>query len=488
MLTLTIFLPLIGALLVLLLPTAAGARYARLVALLFSLATFGLTIALFVAYDLDNGGFQFINTTEWFDTGSFIVQYRVGFDGLSGSLVLLTSFLTVVSVLISWGIGLRPKEYFVWLLVLETGVLGVFASLDLLLFFLFFEVELVPMFLLISIWGSGRREYSAMKFVLYTIAGSALMLVGFLALGFSAGTFDMLALRAMDLTAADLIIPLPLIFGLVLAAFAVKLPIFPLHTWLPDAHTDAPTAVSVMLAGVLLKMGGYGILRINFGIMPSVASDAAVWLAALGAVNIVYGALVTMRQQDLKRLIAYSSVSHMGFVLLGAAALGQVGVTGAAVQMLTHGAVTGMLFVMVGLVYERTHTRQIAELGGLAKQMPFIATFMMVASLASLGLPSLAGFVGEFIVFSGAYDAHPALTLVGIGGVVLSAGYLLWTMQRAFFGPSVERWSEVGDAKSWWEQAPVAALALATLAVGVYPAFMVDVVSRGVEPIVARLG
>jgi NADH-quinone oxidoreductase subunit M len=344
------------------------------------------------------------------------------------------------------------------------------------------------MYFLISIWGSGRREYSAMKFVLYTITGSALMLAGFLALAFSTDTFDMVKLQSMDLAAADLIVPLPLIFGLVLAAFAVKLPVFPLHTWLPDAHTDAPTAVSVMLAGVLLKMGGYGILRINFGIMPSVAADAAVWLAAFAAVNVIYGALVTMRQTDLKRLIAYSSVSHMGYVLLGAAALGQVGVTGAAMQMMTHGAITGMLFVMVGLMYERTHTRQIEELGGLAKQMPFIAVFMLVASLASLGLPAMAGFVAEFIIFSGAYDEHPIATLFGIFGVVLSAGYLLWTMQRVFYGPPKERWDGLTDATAWWERAPVVLLAASIVVVGVYPSFLVDIISDGVEPIVGRLG
>ncbi len=486
MLSLTIFLPLIGALLVLALPRSEE-KNARVVATLSTVVTFGFALGLFIAYDRDQGGYQFVNAREWFSAASVDVQYKVALDGLSAPLLLLTAFLTLVSVLISYGIKLRPREYFFWLLVLESGIMGVFASLDLLLFFLFFEVELIPMYFLISTWGSGRKEYSATKFVIYTISGSALMLVGFLALAFSTGTFDMVALQAMDLANTDLVIPLWSIFTLVLVAFAVKLPVFPLHTWLPDAHTDAPTAVSVMLAGVLLKMGGYGILRINFGIMPSIAADAAVWLAAFAAINVIYGALITMRQKDLKRLIAYSSVSHMGYVLLGAAALGQLGVTGAAMQMMTHGAITGMLFTMVGLMYDRTHTRQIADLGGLAKQMPFVAVFMLVACLASLGLPAMAGFVAEFIVFSGTYDAHPIATLAGIFGVVLSAGYLLWTMQRVFFGPENEKWKDLTDANAWWERTPVFMLTGAIVLVGVYPSFLVDLMSDGVAPIVGRL-
>jgi NADH-quinone oxidoreductase subunit M len=279
------------------------------------------------------------------------------------------------------------------MLLLETGVLGVFTSLDLVLFFLFWEVELIPMYMLISIWGTGRKVYSAMKFVLYTIVGSSLMLAGILILGFAAGTFDMVELAQMDITEA--LIPLPAVFFLIFAAFAIKLPVFPFHTWLPDAHTDAPTAVSVILAGILLKMGGYGMLRLCVSILPDVAQDYAVYLTAFAAVNVVYGAIVTLRQTDLKRLIAYSSISHMGYVLLGIFALGQVSMVGATLQMFTHGTITGLLFVMVGLVYDRAHTRDIRVLSGLAHRMPLIATVFVIAGLASLGLPMMSGFVSS---------------------------------------------------------------------------------------------
>ena len=270
--------------------------------------------------------------------------------------MLLTAFLGLVSILISWRIEMRPKEYFAWLLVLETSLLGVFSALDFVLFFLFWEIELIPMYFLISIWGSGNRVYSAWKYVLYTFFGSAFMLVGILTLGFTAETFDIRELAEIG-RIQDAIIPAWAIFTLIILAFLIKLPIVPFHTWLPDAHTDAPTAVSVILAGVLLKMGGYGILRMSFSIMPDVAEDASLWLAIIAAVSILYGAMMTLLQQDLKRLIAYSSVSHMGYVLLGASAIGTVGLTGASMQMLTHGLITGMLFVLVGMVYDRAHTR-----------------------------------------------------------------------------------------------------------------------------------
>jgi len=284
-------------------------------------------------------------------------------------------------MLVSWHISLRPREYFAWLLALETAVMGVFIAQDLLLFFLFWELELIPMFFLISIWGTGRKEYSAMKFVLYTLSGSALMLVGFLVLGFSAGTFDMQVLAESHVT--DAAISLNAVFFLILAAFAIKLPVFPLHSWLPDAHTDAPTAVSVILAGVLLKMGGYGMIRILVGILPDQFHRYDIYLACLAGFSVIYGAILTLRQKDLKRVVAYSSVSHMGYVLLGVAALGHIGVTGASLQMFTHGTITALLFVMVGLIYDRTHTRQIADLSGLAHIMPVASSVFVIAGLAS---------------------------------------------------------------------------------------------------------
>jgi NADH-quinone oxidoreductase subunit M len=354
------------------------------------------------------------------------------------------------------------------------------------LFFLFWEVELIPMYFLISIWGSGNRVYSAWKYVLYTFFGSAFMIVGILTLGFTAGTFDIRELGKLgDIHGA--IIPAWTIFALISIAFLIKLPVVPFHTWLPDAHTDAPTAVSVILAGVLLKMGGYGILRLSFNIMPNVAKDVAVYLAILAAVSIIYGALMTLLQKDLKRLIAYSSVSHMGYVLLGASSVGVIGLTGAATQLVTHGLITGMLFVLVGMVYDRAHTRDIGELSGLAHRMPFISVMMVVAGLASLGLPALAGFVAEVTIFLGTFDQHEIPTLVGVVGVAFAAGYILWTIQRVFWGEADPKWAELPDATTWWERGPLLAMGLAILAIGVYPAWVMDLLRDGVTPIAQRL-
>ncbi len=348
MLSLIVFLALAGAVAILLL--LSRREQVRGAAALFTFISFVLSLVLFFQFDRAAAGVQFSERVTWIP--GIAAQYYLGVDGLNLPMVILTTLLGFLAVLISWHIELRPKEYFFWLLVLETGVLGVFTSLDLLLFFLFWEVELVPMYLLISTWGSpppvGRREYSAMKFVIYTILGSAFMLVGILALYFSAGTFDMMALQKVDL--ARPMLPAAAIFLLLLVAFAIKLPVFPLHTWLPDAHTDAPTAVSVMLAGVLLKMGGYAIIRICVGIFPEVAAQFGGFFVTLAVVNVIYGALVTLAQRDLKRLIAYSSVSHMGFVLLGIGALTPVALTGASLQMFSHGIITALLFMIAGLV------------------------------------------------------------------------------------------------------------------------------------------
>ncbi len=488
MLSVAIFLPIAGAALIALLPRAEERR-AKWIAAFVSAVVLGIVAVLFVAYDRDDAGYQFVNSTTWLDSdfSDIRLQYAVGLDGLSLPLVLLTAFLGLVAVLISWPIELRQREYFAWLLVLETSLLGVFSALDFVLFFLFWEIELVPMYFLISVWGSGNRVYSAWKYVLYTFFGSALMLVGILTLGFTAETFDIRELAQIG-EIQDAIIPAWAIFTLIIAAFLIKLPIVPFHTWLPDAHTDAPTAVSVILAGVLLKMGGYGILRMSLSIMPDVARDASIWLAIIAAVSILYGAMMTLMQQDLKRLIAYSSVSHMGYVLLGASAIGTVGLTGASMQMLTHGLITGMLFVLVGMVYERAHTRNIGDLSGLAPRMPFIAVMMVVAGLASLGLPSLAGFVSEVTVFLGTFEKHEALTIAGVIGIVFAAGYILWTIQRVFWGEPDPRWQSLPDATAWWERGPLLAMSLAILAIGVYPAVMMDLFETGVAPIAERLG
>jgi len=480
MLTLLVFLPLLGALAALILPRDQE-RNARAVASLVALLNLVAALAMFAGFDQEDQVLQFVARETWIDAADagFDVQYFVAVDGLSATLMLLTAFLFVVATLVSWNISLRPREYFAWLLALETAVMGVFAAQDLILFFFFWELEIVPMFFLISIWGTGRKEYSAMKFVLYTLSGSALMLVGLLVLGFAAGTFDMEALAQADLS--DAAISLNAVFFLILAAFAVKLPVIPLHTWLPDAHSDAPTAVSVILAGILLKMGGYGLIRILVGILPEQFDKFDVYLAVLAAASVIYGAILTMRQTDLKRLIAYSSVSHMGYVLLGVAALGEVGLTGAALQMFTHGTITALLFVMVGLVYDRTHTRQISDMSGLAHLMPIAATVFVIAGLASLGLPTMSGFVAEFLVFAGSIDRFEAPTIFAVVGILLSAGYILWTVQRVFFGPRDERWTGLGDTTEWWEQVSMAALVAVIVGVGIAPATVVDVLENGIR-------
>jgi NADH-quinone oxidoreductase subunit M len=475
-----IFFPVLGAVLSLALPREQEGN-AKYVGGAAALAGFAGSILLFLRFDRDVDSLQFVERVSWIkaaDAG-FVVQYHLGVDGLSAVLVMLTGLLFLVAALISWNITLRPREYFAWLLVLETAVMGVFASQDLLLFFLFWELELVPMFFLISIWGTGRKEYSAIKFVLYTLTGSAFMLVGFLVIGFSQQTFDMEALANAHIASAA--ISLNAVFFLILAAFAVKLPVIPFHTWLPDAHTDAPTAVSVILAGVLLKMGGYGLIRILVGILPNEFHRFSVYLAALAAASVLYGAVLTMRQTDLKRLIAYSSVSHMGYVLLGVCTLGQVGLTGASLQMFTHGTITALLFVMVGLIYDRTHTRQIHDLAGLAHVMPIASTVFVLAGFASLGLPTMSGFVAELLVFLGSVGRFAVPTVLAVIGILLSAGYILWTIQRVFFGPRDRRWEHLTDTTEWWEQVPMAGLVSFIIAVGLYPAWLVNVIENGVQ-------
>ena len=452
-------------------------------------ADFLLALLVFVRYDSDAGGFQLADRlASWIP--QLDIQYHLAVDGLSAPLVLLTGLLGLAAIYSSWSIGTRHREYFAWLLTLQTAVMGVFMAQDFVLFFIFWELELIPMFFLISIWGSGRKEHSAMKFLLFTFTGSAFMLVGLLTVYFSTGTFDMTQLVNMDLS--NLLLPSQLVFALFFIAFAVKLPVWPVHTWLPDAHTDAPTAVSVMLAGVLLKMGGYGLIRVNVSMFPDVASSAATALAVLAVISILYGALVTFRQTDLKRLVANSSISHMGFVLLGISSVGAasghvgpVGLTGAAMQMFSHGVVTGLLFVLVGVVYDKAHTRHIPDLGGLAGRMPFAAVAFLIAGLASLGLPATSGFAAEIMVFLGTFPVHGVLTGLATVGVLLAAGYVLWTLQRSLFGPPRERWAHLTDVSVVEAVAP-ALLLVAILAVGVYPALVSDVFTTGINDLLPR--
>ncbi|MBF8299250.1 MAG: NADH-quinone oxidoreductase subunit [Dehalococcoidia bacterium] len=478
MLTAIVFVPVAGALAILML--GRSDRAARLLALAASMSVLALTLALWARFDVNDPGVQFSEHYVWIP--ALRVEYFLGVDGLNTPLLALTGLLGVGAVLASWGVTLRVKEYFFWLLLLETGVLGVFASLDLLLFFLFWEVELVPMYMLISTWGSGRKVYSAMKFLIFTIAGSAMMLIGILAMYSSMHTFNMMELRDHPYTSG--LVAAPAVFFLLLAAFAVKLPIWPFHTWLPDAHTDAPTAVSVMLAGVLLKMGGYGIIRLCLSMFPEVAQQYAWLLATLAVINVLYGAALVLWQKDLKRLIAYSSVSHMGFVLLGIASMDQVGLTGAALQMFSHGTITGLLFMVVGLVYDKAHTRHIPDLGGLANRMPFVTVIFLIAGLAALGLPTTSGFAAELLVFLGSFPVLGVATILAMFGVVLTAGYILWMFQRVFMGAEKPRFANIGDSSAV-ERIPLIGMVAAIMIVGIYPALVTEYFEAGLSPIVA---
>ena len=487
MLTAVVFTPLAGALVIAAL--LRNPRAVRSFAIAVTVADLALAAAVFYLFDPGDPSLQLVERINWIP--ALNVEYLLGLDGLNAPLVLLTGLLGMCAALASGSIQVRVREFFFWLLVLQTAVMGVFVALDFVLFFVFWELELVPMYFLIAIWGSGRKEYAAMKFLAFTILGSAFMLVGLLVLYFSVGTFDMTALGRIDLKA--MVIPAQVVFFFFLIAFVIKLPSWPVHSWLPDAHTDAPTAGSVMLAGVLIKMGGYGLIRVCVTIFPEVTRDFAWLLVTLGVVSIIYGALVTLRQSDLKRLIAFSSISHMGLVLLGvgsvgtvAANLSPVGLNGAAMQMFTHGTITGLLFLLVGLVYEKTHTRYIPELGGLATRMPFIAAVFLIAGLASLGLPGLSGFVSEVLVFLGAFVVWAWPTAIAVFGIVLTAGYILWMMQRMLFGPALPRYAQVGDV-TLVEAVPLVVLVIAIVVVGVYPAILSDVFSAGINPIVENL-
>jgi NADH-quinone oxidoreductase subunit M len=480
-LSVILFLPAAGAIVIGLL--AKEARTVRITAALFTFVAFALSLALFVMFDR-SGGLQFVEEYVWIE--SLGAKYHLGVDGLGLPMLILTTFLGFVSVFVSWKIQLRVKEFFIWLLLLETGILGVFCSLDLLLFFLFWEVELIPMYMLISIWGSGRKEYSATKFVIYTLFGSAFMLAGILTLYYSATphTFSMVDIANGAVPLAP-VIPLAAIFFLIFTAFAIKLPMVPVHTWLPDAHTDAPTAVSVILAGVLLKMGAYGMVRLvagfgEGGLVPGVAEDYAIYLVAFAVVGVLYGAAATVRQTDLKKLIAYSSVSHMGFVLLGIFALNQLSLTGATLQMFSHGLITGLLFAMVGLVYDKSHQRQIPLLGGLARQMPVIAVVFSIAGLAALGLPTTIGFAAEFTVFVGSWNSTVVSNIqtwvvLAILGIVVGAGYILWMLERVFYREPKEEYAEVGDADNM-EKAYIFAFILLIMLFGVYPKLLLDMI------------
>lgn len=440
LLTLTIFLPLIGAILLLFI-NSEKKNLLRYFALVVSIITFILSLGLFFGYRENEIGFQFVTKFPWIK--SLNVSYHIGIDGISLLLILLTTFLTPLTLLSAWeSIKTKVKEFLFFFLVLETGMIGVFASLDLFLFYIFWEAMLIPMYFIIGVWGGENRIYAAIKFFLYTMFGSLLMLVAIIALGVSA--MNKLGYFTTDYTLLKTISPTLtystqlLMFMAFALSFAIKVPIFPFHTWLPDAHVEAPTAGSVILAGVLLKMGTYGLLRFCLTLFPEISIELAPYISVLGIIGIIYGALVSMVQPDMKKLIAYSSVSHLGFVVLGIFAMTVESSQGALIQMINHGLSTGALFLLVGMIYDRRHTRLISEFGGLAKVVPVYSTILLIVSLSSIGLPGLNGFIGEFLILIGSFKSTVLnsywYTVFAASGVIFAAVYLLWMYQRVVFG------------------------------------------------------
>jgi len=489
LLTLLIFLPIIGVPIILFLPKHWH-KTIRWTAIFFTALQLLLTIYLLTAYRTDITGFQFVEQTKWIPP--FNIEYYLGVDGISILMVILTPLICFLGIFASWNINKGVKGYHILYLILDTGMMGVFLALDFFLFYVFWEVTLLPMYFLIGVWGGPRREYSAIKFFLYTLFGSVLMLLVMLAFYFNTDPHTFSIPKLIELrhifTGTGWLIAF---IGLYIA-FAIKVPAFPFHTWLPDAHTEAPTAISVILAGILLKMGVYGLLRISLPVLPEASQSFALTMALIGMINIVYGALCTMAQKDMKRLIAYSSISHMGFCLLGIAAACQVGVTadsaqaalnGAVLQMFNHGCIAGMLFLIAGVIYDRAHHRDINGFGGLASRMPLYAGMTSFAFFASMGLPGLSGFIGEILVFLGAFKVYSAITIVSVSGVVLTAGYFLWTMQRMFLGPLNEKYKDLPEI-NFREMFTLVPLGLIVLLVGIYPMSVISLITKSVEYVV----
>jgi NADH-quinone oxidoreductase subunit M len=465
-LTLITFIPLIGMVLILACPPKLGWLY-RWLAAAFVFPQLVIAGWLYANFDTSTTAIQFSERYAWIP--AYHIFYFLGIDGISISMVLLTAIICFISVFASFSIDRGEKGYYALLLLLDTGMMGVFVALDFFLFYIFWEVMLLPMYFLIGIWGGPRREYAAIKFFLYTLLGSVLILLAMLGLYYygATPTFDMLQLAG---NASHYSMTFQRVAWIALfIGFAIKIPAFPFHTWLPDAHVEAPTAISVILAGVLLKMGTYGILRINYAILPAASHEFAYWLlGALGTLNIVYGALCAMAQTDYKKLIAYSSISHMGYVMLGMATFTAAGINGAVLQMFNHGTITAMLFILVGVIYDRAHHREIAGFGGLAGQMPVYAGITGLAFFAAMGLPGLSAFISEVLVLIGAWQKYPVLTMLGAGTAILTAGYMLWTFQRVYLGPLNEKYRSLSDL-SLREAFTLVPLGIIVLILGVYP-------------------
>ncbi len=473
-LTYIIFTPLVGAIILLL---VGSDKLVKSLSILFAAITFVFSVLLYLNFDASKPGFQFVEKVPWIY--SLNVSYHLGIDGISLLLIVLTTFLTLISLVASWSsITKKIKAFNFFVLLLEVGMLGVFSSLDLFLFYIFWEAMLIPMYFIIGIWGHERRIYAAIKFFIYTMFGSLLMLVAIIWLGYYAGTLpggkfttDLVELYKIGPT-----IPISIQTWMFLAftlSFAIKVPIFPLHTWLPDAHTEAPMAGSVLLAGVLLKMGTYGLLRFSLPLFPQAAFKFLPLMAILAIIGIIYGALVSMVQKDLKKLVAYSSVAHLGFVVLGIFAITVESIQGSVIQMVSHGLTTGMLFLLVGIMYDKRHTRLISDFGGLARVVPILATFFMIAMLGSVGLPGLNGFVGEFLILVGSFKSDflgsPAFAIMATSGVILAAVYLLWMYQRVFFKTVDKPENEQMKDLNVREIAVLAVMVLFVVWIGVHP-------------------
>ncbi len=486
-LTLITFLPIIGVILILAIDSKKQ-ELIRVTSLLVSIVVFFVSLPLFFHFDAGTYKMQFVEKLPWIP--SFGIQYYVGIDGISLFLILLTTFITPISILASWHISKHVKEYMIAMLVLETGMIGVFVSLDLFLFYVFWELMLIPMYLLIGVWGGPRRIYAAVKFFIYTMAGSVFMLLAIIALYFlnhrATGeyTFNLLEYYRLELSFA-VQFWLFLAFGL---AFAIKVPMFPFHTWLPDAHVEAPTAGSVILAGVLLKMGTYGFVRFCLPLFPE-ASHAFIpvisWMAIVG---VVYGALVSMVQDDLKKLVAYSSVSHLGFVMLGIFAFNIQGIEGGITQMVNHGLSTGALFLVVGMLYERRHTRMIADFGGLTKQIPVFAVFFMIVTLSSIGLPGLNGFVGEFLILVGAFKSRILYATIATSGIILAAVYMLWMFQRVMFHEITHEENKTLKDMNRREWAVLLPIVFLIFWIGVYPGSFLRKMDASVNHLLKQVG
>jgi NADH-quinone oxidoreductase subunit M len=481
LLSLTTFLPLVGALFILLIRgnEAQVARNARWVALWTTLVTFVLSLFLLPGFDASNPGFQFVEKASWLP--EYGINYQMGVDGISLVFVLLSTFLMPICILASWeAITARVREYMVAFLVLETFMVGMFCALDFLVFYIFFEAVLIPMFLIIGVWGGPRRVYAAFKFFLYTFVGSVLMLVALIAMYWQAGTTDIIVLMKTQFPAGMQ----TWLWLAIFASFAVKVPMWPVHTWLPAAHVEAPTAGSVILAGVLLKMGGYGFLRFSIPMLPLATEQFAPFVFALSVGAIIITSLIALVQDDMKKLIAYSSVAHMGYVTVGLFTLNTQGLDGAMYQMLSHGVVSAALFLCVGVVYDRLHTREIARYGGLARSMPKYATVFMLMMLASVGLPGTGGFVGEFLVIMGAVAYNTWLGLFVASGVVLGAAYMLVLYRRVVFGKLEKDDVKAMPDLSWREVAIFAPLVLLVLWMGIAPSVFSDLYAASVAQIV----